>query len=58
MSKEKYQLTFKGVLHAELDENLGERALRAIEIYMRRIKRNGIVLTKHGFDFVKLEKVD
>jgi len=48
--EETYQLTFKGLvtLEMEMDEDKTDHFLDALELYLRRIDKNAIILTKAG----------
>jgi hypothetical protein len=48
--EETYQLTFKGLvnLHTGMSEATTTRFLDALELYLRRLDHNAVILTKAG----------
>ncbi len=53
--KEKYQLTFKGLLYTLVGKSEQEM-LDSIELFLRKRKHNAIILTDDGFITAKVKK--
>lgn len=50
MQEESYQLTFKGLVTLEMgmDEDKTDHFLDALELWLRRMDQNAVILTKAG----------